>query len=552
MTLLMTTSYAWAEPDPHRQVYQTDLYPSASQCAACHPQIYEEWRASAHAYASISPVFHKFEQIINDLSGGTIGTFCVRCHATVSTTMGEPREASIWDRSEVSREGITCITCHRINEEYYKVNGERRVIPGTIEAPMYGPFEGDHLKKLIDTNQTAGRSIHREAIKFDQLSESEACVSCHQVAVAGIKLEVVWDQYQASPAKAQGVTCQDCHMAQIPGDHTSGYARSAGALIRGKETPIRRHSNHMFLGPGYPIVHPGLFPHNLEASSFKVESWFSFNYREGWGSDPFEKALAQGKMSVEFPPEWSKESDRRYAYEIILQNLKLIQERRALRIKMMEHSVDLNGPFIEGGPKRGEDLEFSYTLFNKNIGHNLPSGSLGAQPELWLNVALANPQGETIWESGYVDRYGDMCDLHSQEVREGGIAHDDQLFNLQTKFLVTNLKGTDREAYLPINIDIDQLPMIRPATVPSTVMNHPPFARMEGRSLPPLMKREARYSVPASLMTQKGTYKLSVRIRSRAEPIYFMKFIRATEEMIRSINEGMMDLHPYTVEFEVQ
>ena len=145
-----------------------------------------------------------------------------------------------------------------------------------------------------------------------------------------------------------------------------------------------------------------------------------------------------------------------------------------------------------------------------------------------------------------------MCELHSQDVLEGRLPHDDQLVNLQTKFLVTNLKGTDREAYLPINIDLDQLPMIRPATVPSTVMNHPPFARMEGRSLPPLRTREAEYTVPASALSAPGRYTLSARLRSRAEPIYFMRFIGATEEMIRFMNEGIVDLHPYSVSFEVK
>jgi hypothetical protein len=41
-------------------------------------------------------------------------------------------------------------------------------------------------------------------------------------------------------------------------------------------------------------------------------------------------------------------------------------------------------------------------------------------------------------------------------------------------------------------------------------------------------------------------------MRSRAEPIYFMRFIGSTEEMIRSMNEWMLDLHPYTVEFTVR
>lgn len=548
----LTVLSASAE-DPHSSVYKETLYPSARLCASCHPVIYEEWRASAHAYASISPVFHKFEQAISDISNGTIGTFCVRCHATVSTTMSEPREAAIWERSEVSREGITCITCHRINEEYYKVNGERRIVPGTIEEPVYGPFDGDGLRDVISSGKQGDRKIHREAIRFPQLSTSEACVGCHQVAVAGIKLEVVWDQYQDSPAKEQGITCQDCHMAQKAGDHTSGYARLPAAIIRGHATQERKHANHGFLGPGYPIVHPGLFPHNPEASSFTVEAWLKFNYRDRWGSPEFEAKIKSGELKVEFPTEWKDDYMRVEAFKIIATNQATLEQRMAQRIVMFEHSMKLEGPFFDEAQLIASDgLSFKYTITNTNPGHNLPSGSLGAQPELWLNVALIGPDGSRLWESGHLDSSGDMCDLHSADVLAGLIPHDDQLFNLQTKFLVTNLKGTDREAYLPVNIDLDQLPMIRPAPVPSTVMNHPPFARMEGRSIPPLMSRDAEFTIPSELMRGPGKYRLSVRMRSRPEPIYFMRFIGATPEMIKTMNEGITDIHPYSVEFEVR
>ena len=42
------------------------LYPTAAQCGECHKQIYEEWSSSQHAYASISPMFHAFEQKFQD------------------------------------------------------------------------------------------------------------------------------------------------------------------------------------------------------------------------------------------------------------------------------------------------------------------------------------------------------------------------------------------------------------------------------------------------------------------------------------------------------
>ena len=64
-------------------------------------------------------MFHKFEQRINDLASGTIDTFCVRCHQQVGTQMGEKREVPLWERSEIAREGITCITCHRVSDRVW-------------------------------------------------------------------------------------------------------------------------------------------------------------------------------------------------------------------------------------------------------------------------------------------------------------------------------------------------------------------------------------------------------------------------------------------------
>ena len=198
------------------------------------------------------------------------------------------------------------------------------------------------------------------------------------------------------------------------------------------------------------------------------------------------------------------------------------------------------------------ERSFSYRITNTNPGHNLPSGSLGAQPEIWLNVALVAPDGRTVWESGYVDSNGDMADIHSLDVRAGRLRLDTQLVNLQTKFLTQNVKGTDREVYVPVNFDIDPLPHFRPATVPTTVLNRPPGIRMEARSIPPLGTRVARYEVPAALMAQPGRYRLAVRLRSRAEPIYFMRFVKATREMEQAMNEWMLDIHPYSVHFDVR
>ncbi len=165
---------------------------------------------------------------------------------------------------------------------------------------------------------------------------------------------------------------------------------------------------------------------------------------------------------------------------------------------------------------------------------------------------MIGPSGERLWETGYTDCYGDLANIHSVEVRNGRLPFDSQLFNLQTMFLITGAKGTDREFYVPVNVDIDQLPFIRPGVQPISVINHPPFIRMESQSLAPLGLREARFCIPGELVKQPGRYRLSFRMRSRAEPMYLMRFCDATVEMQRAMNEWMIDLHQQSVEFDVR
>lgn len=562
MLALAQVPAAAEEKDAHAELLSETSYPKAAQCGACHAEIYKEWASSSHANASISPMFHKFEQTISDLSSGTIGAFCVRCHQQVGTQRGEERWKPLWERSAIAREGVTCVTCHRVTEEYAKTSGERIVQPGDIGRAVSGSGEKSMLAEVIsqkDAYRVAtsaaerGSRIHLGVFKLDQISQSEFCVSCHQVAVhPGIKLEVVWDQYRTSPAARAGVTCQDCHMGKVPG-RNEGYAAAPTAVIAGKPVnPGRKHGNHAFYGPGYSIAHPGIFPHNAKAEQFAIQDWLAFDYLAGWGEPDFEDKVESKQVQAKFPERWADRVDREEAREIVAENLVRLEEKRKLRRQVMENGSRLDGPFFNGPPAVGESLKFRYRIANTNDGHSLPSGSLGAQPEIWLNVALVGPDGKTLWETGYVDSHGDMADLHSLDVRAGKIPHDDQLVNLQTKFLTTNVKGTEREMYLPVNFDIDQIPFIRPATVPTSVLNHPPFIRMEARSIPPLGERWASYKVPGDLIAKPGKYKLAARMRSRAEPIYFMKFVNATPEMEQAMNKWMVDIHPYTVVFEVK
>ncbi len=559
------------ENDPDAKAHADAQYPSAKVCGECHPNQYKQWSLSSHAYAAVSPMFNKFEQTINNISRGTVNYFCVRCHTSVGTALGEPRAIAWWDRSAAAKEGITCVTCHRVGEGYGKVNAARRITPGPIHEPVFGPFDSLGGLKAITNARENGILVtidepdkpaegdkkwirmHQTAIQSDLITKAEFCEACHQVAVyPGIKLETVWEEWRASPAAREGITCQKCHMSKNPG-HDAGFETGWAAEVNGKHFNNQRPlSDHTFAGPGYPISHPGLFPLRIEESPFTPQQWLTFDWRCGWGSEELEeKKVAPHPNCDHFPPEWQNAADRKKAWVIVQENLGRWRDREQERLKLMEGASQLDGPYFDSQPTAGKAFSFHYKLTNLNKGHNLPSGSLGAQPELWLNVALIDPDGKRVWESGYVDKYGDVADLQSREVGDRTIPPDYQLFSMQSKFLTTNLKGTDREMYLPINLDFDQDPFIRPGGAPTSILNHPPNARLEKRSIPPLGSRIAHYQVPGDKLIKPGPYKLVVRLRGRTEPIYFMEFVKATTEMERTENKWVTDTHAYAVAFDV-
>ena len=88
----------------------------------CHEDHFREWSVSPHAYAQLSPVFNAFSNKLLKLTNGTIGDFCIRCHTPTGMALHEPMNISNMDRPPTSREGVTCVVCHRINQPWGKIS----------------------------------------------------------------------------------------------------------------------------------------------------------------------------------------------------------------------------------------------------------------------------------------------------------------------------------------------------------------------------------------------------------------------------------------------
>ena len=101
----------------------------------------------------LSPVFNSMHGTIVKKTNGTSGDFCIRCHTPVGMEMGEPVFMSAMDRSPVSREGVTCIACHRRAEPYGKVRGRIGLTEGNLFSPIKGPTGNKELRRVIYCSQ---------------------------------------------------------------------------------------------------------------------------------------------------------------------------------------------------------------------------------------------------------------------------------------------------------------------------------------------------------------------------------------------------------------
>ena len=471
----------------------------------------------------MSPVFNAMHGKILLLSNGTNGDFCIRCHTPVGMSLEEPEFGSNMDHHPTSREGITCIACHRLDRPYGKISGRLAIVEGDIFDPVYGPSGNSELKRVIESGEygtnvergRSGRAIHSDAQRLPQLTESGFCGTCHDVnLVNGFRLEEAFSEYKNSPAAKKGISCQDCHMGVEPGV-PSGYSEEPTAVVGGKPTRPRKRTNHMFAGPDYSVIHPGIFPHNVEAARLAtIQEWLTFDDKAGWGKDEFEGDITDG---YSFPPRWTSADDRYEAREILEDNLELLEEIGQQRLKILRAGYQLGEVEIKKAGKRG--IEFTVEVRNGTDGHNVPTG-FDAERLVWLFVTVTDATGRAVFQSGDLDPNGDVRDSHSLYVHNGELPLDRSLFSLQSRFLTRMVRGGEREQVLSINYSPDPLPFLRPSTSSTILTGRPGGTRKHRQTIAPLEGKRARYRVsPKALTGTKGPYRARIQLKAAMVPV---------------------------------
>jgi len=516
--------------EEHEALFLENRFPSATTCATCHPDHYREWSVSPHAYSQMSPVFNAFHGTVLKITNGTNGDFCIRCHTPVGMNLGEPEFMSNMDRHATSREGVTCIVCHRVNRPYGKLSGRLAIVEGDIFETVYGSKGNDELGRVIDSGEyrvntergRAGRAIHTRAEKFFQLTTSGFCGTCHDVnLVNGFRLEEAFSEFKNSPSADQGTSCQDCHMGKEPGVD-GGYQEAPVAMVGGKPTTPRKRTNHMFIGPDHSVVHPGIFPHNTKASELAtIREWLTFDWQAGWGTDEFEMHRPE---DYQFPERWQAIDDRYDARDILEDNFALLEEANRDRRKILQAGYRFGDMEVVRADPRG-GIVFRVEVQNATPGHGVPTG-FDAERLVFVRVTVIDGDGTEIFKSGDLDPNGDVRDLHSLYVHNGELPRDKQLFSLQSRFVVRMVRGGEREQVIALNYSPDPLPFLRPSTTSTILTGRPGGARKHKQNIAPGDSVWGKYKIRPDQLTGRGPYKARIQLIAGMVPVNLINEIK--------------------------
>ena len=536
--VLVIAGSAMAQTDEelaHEDLFRNKQFPSAFECKPCHELQFRQWSASSHAMANLSPFFVSVENSVKAKTNGTSADTCSRCHAPLAAVL-KIMQISNLKRAQFARagedflgpviEGITCVVCHRFDKRYGKRSARSLITQGDIFAPIFGPTNNDiQLEAEADTRLALvtepgkkGRKIHSVVEPYPYIRASRFCGNCHSSRLpTGLHNEETFDEYRTSQSAADGVTCQDCHMGQVPGEN-KGFENGPAAVIGKVETRHRRRSNHYFAGPDFSVLHPGLFPHNPEAVQMATyEQWLDYDYKAGWGTDDFEDEVSDDHP---FPEFWQDQDLRYEAREIIDYQLELLAWAKDQRVQVMKAGYKVEEVVMEEA-NMSHGIEFKIKLRNAVLGHNAPSGFIHERM-VFFQITVKDSQGNTVFKSGDRDPNGDLRERYSRYVRNGELSFDTQLFNLQSHFMARTFFGGERTQlrFLPFSATVR--PFVRPPTSSTAIHMRPTSARTLKNSIEPGGHRWAHYYVDPDLLQPGETYTVHMKLLAQQMPAFFI------------------------------
>ena len=380
-------------------IIPSNFFMDSEACGQCHKDIYEQWKGSAHHFASFNNQFYrKSVEYMQSVVGTQPSKWCAGCHDHAVFFNGR-FDKPIKDQIDTpeAHAGLACTSCHSI----VNVAGSMGQGGFTIEYPPLHELATSKNKyiRAFDYFITyLNPQPHKKSFMkpFMRMDSAEFCSSCHKVHLDVPVNSYRWfrgfndyDNWQASgfgqgarsfyyPPKT--ATCLDCHMPLVPskdpGNHTGEV-----------------HS-HRF--PGANMAVP--FVNRDYAQMGAVERFLKSGFItvDIFAVSPVDenaKQTAMVRRSGEGPQ--------------IMTGIAVGEEAEQSGPVTIREVGKLTAPIDRAGAavRPGTTAKVDVVVRTRKIGHFFPGGTLDSF-DIWLELQAKDADGKVIYWSGRVEDNG--------------------------------------------------------------------------------------------------------------------------------------------------
>jgi tetratricopeptide (TPR) repeat protein len=369
--------------------------------AGCHPDIYQQWKSSAHHLASFNNQWYrKSVEYMQSVVGVTPSKWCGGCHdhALLFSGMMDTPIKDIIDRPE-AHAGLSCTSCHSIVEVDDTMGNGGFV----IEYPA--------LHDLAVSENRWVRALHNFTLRLDPEPHRRTflkplhtddtptfCSSCHKVHLDKPVNHYRWirgfndyDNWQASGVSGEGArafyyppepkTCKTCHMPLV----SSTDAGNDGGKVHSHRFPAANTA--------LPVAYQ---------DQEQLETTIAFLRDNQVSIDLF--ALARGGAPRP-PPGPQAAPERQIATTFAVGEEAEFAAPR--RIGAPEPAREMIAPLDRAKPAlaRGESVRLDTVVRTRNVGHFFPGGTVDAF-DVWVELKATDDRGKVVFWSGSVEDEG--------------------------------------------------------------------------------------------------------------------------------------------------
>ncbi len=381
-------------------IIPANFFMDSAGCGECHRDIYNQWNASAHHFASFNNQFYrKSIEYMQDTIGTKPSKWCAACHDHAVFFNGRfdrPIREQI-DTPE-AHAGLACTSCHAI----VHVDSSMGNAGFTIEYPPLHELatsKNPVIKTLDHFLTYLNPEPHRRTFlkPFMTAQGAEFCSSCHKVHLDVPVNSYRWfrgfneyDAWQASGVSGQGARsfyypkapqdCIACHMPEVdshdPGGrdgkvHSHGFPGANTALPFVNRDPAQLLRTEKFLQSGFISV--DLFAVAPEDGDRAGQPAMVRRAAPGDSAPQAMTGFAVGEEAESAAPAVIREVGR------------------------VTSPIDAAGARVAAG----STVRVDAVVRTRKIGHFFPGGTVDAF-DVWLEMKAIDALGRVIFWSGDV------------------------------------------------------------------------------------------------------------------------------------------------------